>query len=73
MVLEEGNNLFDHLNAGKAAALRLSDELRVAASLSNEVVNVQHFRFVALPVESTWGVACTKGRRKISPDGGGSC
>lgn len=73
MILEEGNNLIDHLDAGKATSLRLSDELRVAASLNNEIVDVQHFCLVGLLEGATWDVVYTKGMRKNSPMVEGSC
>lgn len=73
MVLEEGNNFINYLDAGKAASLRLSDELRVAASLNNEIVDVQHFCFVGLLGVSTWDVVYTKGIGKIIQMVEGSC
>lgn len=38
----QGNDLVDGLNRGMTTALRLSDELRVAALLGDEVFHVQH-------------------------------
>ncbi len=52
VVLEQGNNGIDILDRGETSALRLPDQLRVAPSLRDEIVDVQH-GFCGFSVESS--------------------